>query len=128
MNKLLSTFNFTINEGSDVPRKRYPMLVGSPFVMDLITQENENFQAVVSFNQSTEWLRLMVYKGNDIVQGETHIRDYPNNLLLCDDLNEYGLFFYLNEQQFKFFKLNKWYRTTFLTFSEMYERLKNKEV
>lgn len=128
MNELLSTFNFTINEGSDVPRKRYPMLVGSPFVMDLITQENENFQAVVSFNQSTEWLRLMVYKSNDIVQGETHIRDYPNNLLLCDDLNEYGLFFYLNEQQFKFFKLNKWYRTTFLTFSEMYERLKNKEV
>lgn len=128
MNELLSTYNFTINESSDTSRKRYPMLVGSPFVMDLVTNENEIFQAVVTFNQSTEWLRLMVYKGNDVVQGETHIRDYPNNLLLCDDLNEYGLFFFMNEQQFKFYKLNEWYKTTFMTFGEMYERLKNKEI
>ena len=128
MNTLLNTYNFTINEGSTTLKKRYPMLVGSPFVMDLLTNENENFQAVVTFNQTTEWLRLMVYQGNDVVQGETHIRDFPNNLLLCDELNEYGLFFFMNEQQFKFYHLETWYKTTFLTYGEMYERIKNKTI
>lgn len=128
-NQLINTYPFKINKSGVTNKEKYPLLVGQPFMMYLVTKENRAFTAEITFNFAIENLCLKVYKDNQIIQGETIVRGYPTNLLLVEDLLDYALIYDEIDSIFNFYYLDVWYNNTMkCTYYEMLKKLKKREI
>lgn len=127
-NLLLSTFNFKVNKSGITNAEKYPLLVGSTFTMNLVTQENRLYTVEVFFNSSIESPQLCVYENDQLIQGDTIISSYPTNLLLCKELNDYGLFYDKVDSVFKFYKLENWYNNSKISYYDRIEMFKKREM
>lgn len=108
-NKKLQSYTMEINKSAKTKREKYIMLRGQPYTMQLITQAGATFTANVIFNFALDDIVLQVYAGGELIQGNTIVRDYPTNLLLCFELNNYGLFYNSLDSVFDFYYLEDWY-------------------
>lgn len=121
-NQLISTFNFTFNPGGTTLKNKLPDLAKGPFILTLQV-ESSFYLAEVYFNYACNWLYLVVKnQSGETIQQNTYIREWPVNLLLCKELNSYGLFYKPNTSTFEFYKLGKeWYNlldTDYFSYTE----------
>lgn len=128
MNTLLSSFEFKMNKSGTTNAEKYPLLVGSVFTMNLVDEDSNLFTAEVSFNFAIDSLCIKIYKGNTVIQGDTIVNSYPTNLLLCKELNDYGLIYDEIDSIFKFYKLDGWYNNSTINYYERIEMFKNREM
>lgn len=89
----LTSYTFEINKGGLTPQERYPQLIGQPFNMSIVTKSNEIYTVSLMYNHASESLVICVYNGTEVIQGNTGVQSYPSNLLLCNELNDYALYY-----------------------------------
>lgn len=127
--ELLSVSSFSINPSGVSLKEKLPELRGTPFLMSL-QKETEYYFAEVYFNYATNWLTLRIKDAqNNIIQGDTNTLEYPYNLLLTPALNDYGLFYFKEQSEFKYYKLSKdWYNSVTMNYWEYKQKMLTKEV
>ncbi|HEC1823335.1 TPA: hypothetical protein R1765_001959 [Campylobacter coli] len=126
---LLSSSKISVNKVGNKLIDKLPDLVGRPFSISL-QKDTEYFTAEVYFNYAMNWLTLRIKDSqNNIIQGDTNVFEYPYNLILTPILNDYGLFYFPESKEFKYYKLGKeWYNTLNLNYWQYKEKMRIKEV
>ncbi|HDZ5024788.1 TPA: hypothetical protein RTG57_001738 [Campylobacter jejuni] len=127
--KLVSISTFNLNKGGVNLIDKLPDLVGKPFSISL-QKNTEYYIAEVYFNYAINWITLRIKDSqNNIIQGDTNVLDYPYNLILTPELNDYGLFYFKNTSEFKFYELgSSWYNTIDLNYWQYKEKMLKREV
>lgn len=126
---LISSSPFKVNRSGVTLGEKLPELRGTPFLISL-QKDTEYFFAEVYFNYATNWLTVKIKDAqNNIIQGETNVAPYPYNLLLTPVLNDYGLFYFEDTSEFKYYKLGKdWYNTLDINYWDYKNKMYLKEV
>ncbi|EGV1470912.1 hypothetical protein JF110_001637 [Campylobacter jejuni] len=127
--ELISSSPMILNKGGVSLSDKLPDLVGRPFAINL-QKDTEYFTAEVYFNYAINWLCLRIKDSqNNIIQGDTNILDYPYNLILTPQLNDYGLFYFKESSEFKYYKLgSQWYNNINLNYWQYKEKMLKRQV
>lgn len=127
--KLLTFEKIGINPNGANLMAKYPKFVGSPFSITLNAGENY-FIAEFRFNKIVNYpfLRILNDKG-DIIQGDTFMSDYPTNLALAPELDGYGLFYFANYDEIRFYELPQgFYNNLNLEWQELTNKFLQREI
>lgn len=96
----LSLETITINYTEKDPSKKFPELVGSTKKL-ILQKDDEIYYAIIKYSYTAEWAVLEIQDSNqNTIQNNTYIASYPINLIACDKLIGYGLFFKINKLLF----------------------------
>lgn len=125
---LINKYSFVINKGGLGLRGKLPNLASGYFYITLQIDEKV-YLAELLFNYSNNWLMLRIKNSEGVyIQQDTYVRDYPNNLLLAQELRDYGLFYFPEDEEFRYYKLTKeWYNNITLDYYEYIDILKSRK-
>lgn len=117
---LISQIDCDYNQNGVSEAQKFPSLTTGAITIPLQTS-SDNYTAMIRYNASTKWLTLCVTTiDGDIIQGETFVADFPTNLLTCEALKEYGLFYFPSANVFKYVKLDEdWYNSINLDYATL---------
>lgn len=105
---LISSESLNINNLETDPVKMFPFLVGNAFNM-ILQKENSLYTLTIKYSYAVQWLVYNIEdNNNNILQHDTYLTNFPLNLILCDELLGYGLFFDKNTLYFGKL-INLWY-------------------
>lgn len=128
-NKKIQTYSMNVNKSALTNQEKYTDLKGAPFTMQLVVEEGVVYTANVIFNFALDDIVLQVYNGTTLVQGNTTIGAFPTNLLLCSEMNNYGLFYFPIDSVFEFWYLDGWYNfRNGMNYWEFWDYLKQGQV
>lgn len=115
--------SLTINYTETLPAKKFPELVGSTKKI-ILQKDDEIYYAIIKYSYTNDWIVIELQDSNQTtIQTNTYISSYPINLITCDELIGYGLFFKTDKLMFA--KLDtKYYSLTF-TDSQLIEEFNN---
>lgn len=117
---LISEVKLDYNEVGVTEAQKFPSLTTGAISIPLQT-DDDIYTAIITYNASTKWLSLKVTTMNgDILQGETFLADFPTNLLNCEALRDFGLFYFPHANTLKYVKLDEdWYNSINLDYETL---------
>ena len=75
----------------------------------VLQKENNLYTLTIKYNYTSGWLDYNISNNISIIQEDTYLASYPLNLILCDELIGYGLFFNKNTLYYGVLNPN-WYK------------------
>ena len=108
LSNLINSETLNINMQETQPEKKFPFLVGNNFNM-VLQKENNLYTLTIKYNYTSGWLDYNISNNVNIIQEDTYLASYPLNLLLCNELIGYGLFFNKNTLYYGILNPN-WYK------------------
>lgn len=121
---LISTFDLDYNETAVTESGKFPTLTTGAIGLS-IAVDNVYYTAQILYNSVTKWLTLKILDtSGNILQGETFVNEFPTNLLVCNELIGYGLFYFPKANQIRFYKLDEdWYNSIDLDYDTAYKAI-----
>lgn len=126
---LLNKFEFKVNTGGITLKDKFPNLANGVYLLT-IQVKSEFFIGEILFNHCDNWVFFQLKNQNgEIIQAPTYIREYPCNMLLAQELKDYGLFYFPETSDFRLYKLDSdFYNTLNKNHYEYLEFLKSRKV